>query len=50
MCTPVNCRICGKTTWAGCGLHVEEALDGVPAERRCHGHDPVEVGYVPGHG
>ena len=39
MCSPVTCRRCGKTTWAGCGQHIEQALAGVPAEQRCAGHD-----------
>jgi len=38
MCYPVTCDTCGKTTWAGCGEHVDEALAGVPAEQRCPGH------------
>lgn len=35
MCSPVTCSTCGKTTWQGCGLHVDEALAGVPAAARC---------------
>jgi hypothetical protein len=35
MCSPVTCANCGKTTWAGCGLHIDEALAGVPSEARC---------------
>jgi hypothetical protein len=35
MCSPANCDNCGKITWTGCGQHIEEALDGVPAENRC---------------
>lgn len=35
MCYPVTCDTCGKTTWAGCGQHVEQALEGVPAANRC---------------
>lgn len=35
MCSPIACATCGKTTWTGCGLHVDEALAGVPAEARC---------------
>ncbi len=35
MCQPVTCARCGKTTWAGCGEHIESALAGVPAENRC---------------
>jgi hypothetical protein len=39
MCRAVTCRTCGKASWAGCGEHVEEVLGGVPAGRRCPGHD-----------
>lgn len=28
----------GKTTWAGCGQHVDQVLAGVPGEDRCPGH------------
>lgn len=35
MCHRVNCSKCGKPTWSGCGMHVEEALRGVPKEKRC---------------
>lgn len=35
MCARVTCPICQKPTWAGCGQHVEEALQGVPVEDRC---------------
>ena len=35
MCTPATCTTCGKTTWRGCGLHIEEALAGVPTSERC---------------
>lgn len=35
MCRPVTCKSCGKTTWAGCGQHIEEALSGVPQSQRC---------------
>lgn len=39
MCRPVPCRTCGKTTWAGCGLHVGQVKDGVPADQWCSGHE-----------
>ena len=39
MCRAVTCRECGKTTWSGCGEHVEEALAGVPESQRCAGHE-----------
>ena len=46
MCHPVRCRICGKTTWAGCGRHVDQVMRGVPESQRCAGH-PVEAGDKP---
>ena len=36
MCVRVNCPACGKPTWTGCGLHIEEALAGVAESDRCH--------------
>lgn len=38
MCRAVICKTCGKTTWAGCGQHVDEVLHGVPTSERCPGH------------
>ena len=35
MCRTVTCRKCNKPTWAGCGMHVEQALSGVPKDQRC---------------
>ncbi len=35
MCHRVKCRKCSKPTWAGCGMHVEDALRGVPKAERC---------------
>ncbi len=35
MCTAVLCQRCGKTTWAGCGDHIEEALAGIPTGDLC---------------
>jgi hypothetical protein len=39
MCRAVPCRVCGKTTWAGCGDHVDEVLAAVPVAERCPGHE-----------
>ncbi|MEI2820753.1 MAG: hypothetical protein V9E81_11310 [Marmoricola sp.] len=39
MCRAVVCRKCGKTTWAGCGMHVNQVLAGVPKSQRCEGHE-----------
>lgn len=36
MCRRVECRTCGKPTYAGCGQHVEQVLGGVPKSQRCH--------------
>ena len=42
MCRAVTCRTCGKTTWAGCGQHVDQVMAGVP-EEWCNGqHRPAK--------
>ena len=43
MCRAVTCRTCGKTTWAGCGRHVDSVLRGVPKAQRCAGHERDRV-------
>lgn len=35
MCMPTTCGSCGKATYSGCGMHVEQVLAGVPESRRC---------------
>ena len=35
MCSPAPCFSCGKTTWAGCGMHVDQVMVHVPADARC---------------
>jgi hypothetical protein len=35
MCRAVSCKQCGKTTWAGCGQHVDQVMAGVPKQQRC---------------
>ena len=42
MCRPTTCRTCGKTTWAGCGLHVAQVRAAVPAAEWCPGHAAAE--------
>jgi hypothetical protein len=42
MCRRVNCKICGKATWAGCGLHVDQVMAGIPRGDRCKGHTEDE--------
>lgn len=46
MCRPVTCSTCGKTTWAGCGNHVEQVRASVPAGQWCGGH-PAAPGAQP---
>lgn len=38
MCRAVQCRACGKTTWSGCGQHVDAVRRSVPAGQWCAGH------------
>ncbi|MFC6287408.1 hypothetical protein ACFP3Q_11935 [Nocardioides sp. GCM10027113] len=45
MCRAVTCKKCGKTTWAGCGQHVDQVLAGVPRADRCPGH-AAEGGWL----
>lgn len=48
MCRAVKCRKCGKTTWAGCGQHVDQVMRGVPKTDQCAGHadEPSEGGFL----
>ncbi len=38
MCRPTRCKRCGKTTWTGCGAHVENVRARVPEADWCPGH------------
>lgn len=51
MCYPTTCRQCGKTTWAGCGSHVDSVKKSVPASQWCGGHEtssaePASTGFL----
>lgn len=35
MCRAVKCSECQKTTWSGCGQHVEQVMANVPRNSRC---------------
>ena len=35
MCQRATCKSCGKATYRGCGMHVEQVLAGVPRSQRC---------------
>ena len=37
MCSAVTCKVCKKTTWAGCGSHVDSVRRSVPAKNWCNG-------------
>ena len=44
MCRPTACKVCGKTTWAGCGQHVQQVKASVPAGQWCSGsHSAAEI-------
>ncbi|HJF13702.1 MAG TPA: hypothetical protein K8V32_02715 [Enteractinococcus helveticum] len=44
MCRPVKCNVCGKTTWAGCGQHIEAVKASVPPAQWCNGkHTEQEI-------
>jgi hypothetical protein len=34
----MQCKVCGKPSWAGCGAHVEQVLGHVAPSDRCQGH------------
>ncbi|ESK86893.1 hypothetical protein Moror_3410 [Moniliophthora roreri MCA 2997] len=34
-CYQVKCSKCGKTTWAGCGLHAEAVMKDVAEDDKC---------------
>ncbi|CAN1156706.1 hypothetical protein LINPERPRIM_LOCUS20364 [Linum perenne] len=35
MCYKVKCSSCGKTSWGGCGRHVQSVYKQVPQAQRC---------------
>jgi hypothetical protein len=35
MCYPAECPRCHKTTWAGCGEHVDQVMRNVPTTQQC---------------
>jgi len=39
MCRRIDCRKCGRPTYAGCGMHVEQVLGNVPPAARCQCRD-----------
>ncbi|MDI2098307.1 hypothetical protein [Ruicaihuangia caeni] len=44
MCRATKCNTCGKTTWTGCGEHIQDVKRQVPASQWCNGqHSRAEV-------
>ncbi len=44
MCRAVTCKTCGKTTWAGCGQHINSVKKSVPASQWCGGkHTQAQI-------
>jgi len=39
MCRAVTCSTCNKTTWAGCGQHIDAVKRTVAADQWCPGHE-----------
>lgn len=39
MCSTVRCPECQKVTWAGCGMHIEQALAGYSDDQICRCDD-----------
>lgn len=35
MCRTTTCMYCRKTTWSGCGNHVDQVMRSVPNSERC---------------
>jgi hypothetical protein len=48
MCSPARCRNCSKTTWSGCGSHVDQVMRRVPQDDRCRceGSDRKPAGLM----
>lgn len=49
MCRAVRCKVCNKTTWAGCGQHVDMVKRSVPSSDWCNGtHTAAQVADAKG--
>lgn len=43
MCYTATCPSCGKTTWDGCGRHVDDVMRSVPVNQQCRCQRPAEL-------
>lgn len=48
MCSPAQCANCGRTTWRGCGQHVDAVMRSVPPAERCRCENPKPAGLFSG--
>ncbi|WP_170312924.1 hypothetical protein [Prescottella subtropica] len=46
MCRAVTCTTCSKTTWSGCGRHVDDVMRSVPKARQCTCERPARRGFL----
>lgn len=44
MCSRVQCSKCGRPSYAGCGMHVEQVLGNVPRAERCQCREQAAKG------
>ena len=44
MCSPARCPSCGKTTWQGCGRHVDVVMARVAPPDRCRCEPAIQPG------
>jgi len=44
MCRRVSCGSCGKPSFAGCGMHIEQVLGDVPKAERCRCREEKAAG------
>lgn len=35
MCSPAICPTCRKTTYSGCGMHVDRVMANISPDQRC---------------
>ena len=47
MCRRIDCPKCGRPTFAGCGMHVEQVLGNVPPAQRCQCRESAGSGKTP---
>ena len=50
MCQRVTCRTCGRPSWVGCGMHIEQVLGDVPLDQRCRCREEKAAARAAGQG